>query len=1041
MSNSGNYVKPYSDILGTEAQDDLEQSLASIIPNYKLYDEEQLHRWETWAKVSDALGMKRADFVKNIPEAIRQFLRRDLTNKIPEIPEAWWWIYFWRLTWNFHFEPDPWFESKWWAWMEVRGKQECLNMTGCQNCLGKNIPVMMADGSKKLSQDVRQGDLLMGPDGTPRRVLILHRGIAPLYKITPKIGSPWVCTGNHKLELECTRPRTNRSGSKNSKHQVGSRIKVTPEEWLQWSDAMKISYKQVHVGVDFPEEDLPVDPYIVGLWIGDGTKRSVSLTTADKEIEDEWTSYFKSNGYNVRCDLTGGGKAKTLHVSGGEYDGSKSKIKTQFSSFVKNGSKRIPVDYLRSSRKQRLELLAGIVDTDGSNAGTYIEIVQTDQSTAKDIVELAQSLGFLVNTRVRETNYVLKDGSKAKTNRINIIGDFRELPCRLDRKIPQKNYGKGCRKPQCTGFTVEPIGDGEFYGWTVDKDNMFLLGDGCVTNNSGKSMWAATFPLVQLIVWEQDCKSYLSGPYKSHTDDKVWAELQTQLAIVKNHGIPIKEAYGVELIENKNEILVKTDQGQGLIKFIASQEAASIIGSKTKDHSDTSGRKGISMLAIDEYVENTNTDFSRGFANFRSNYNSLLVLACNPDPSRALAASVSSFIMPIDKKPSEMRKGVDFRWRTSKGIVIRFAWQNCPNKIIGANRWKYLMNEQRKAKQEHEDDVVRAGQLDAWPFGGDGANTLTDAARQTAAGVFTQFYKLFDFELSVLALDPAFGGEDPAVYTIVDVGMVNVGGDEKKRIVAREQGIIQGIEADFIATPEFCEKVNEIIRYRQDRGDTETQFLETIRPGMKLGAMAQGAIEAAHLCISKGIRFDCFVYDASQRADCHDWIVKVFGHRNLVWWYEGSRNLRMEEGDDWFVWPVETRNDKFNMTQYVRWSEKYSRVITMIWSFACRMINAGYFANGDAVQRGLSELGARELHASNAGKMDIWSKADIKRGEFRGRKIPKMKSPAWGETLAISIYFAIRYKKAIDIHNHEVKHHIGATDGDWDQWLDIHSDY
>lgn len=691
MSNSGNYVKPYSDILGTEAQDDLEQSLASIIPNYKLYDEEQLHRWETWAKVSDALGMRRADFVKNIPEAIRQFLRRDLTNKVPEIPEAWWWIYFWRLTWNFHFEPDPWFELKWWAWMEVRGKQECINMAGCQN--------------------------------------------------------------------------------------------------------------------------------------------------------------------------------------------------------------------------------------------------------------------------------------------------------------------------------------------------------------SGKSLWTATFTIIQLIVWEQDCKAYLSGPYKTHTGDKLWLGLEDQMTILKHKGIPIKEAYGVDMVQNKDEIFVQTDKGKGLIKFIASQEAASVVGSKTKDHSDTSGRKGISLLSVDEYVENTNTDFSRGFANFRSNYNSLLILSCNPDPSRVMAPNVASFIAPIDKKISEMKKSTDFRWRTSKGVVIRFSWDNCPNKIVGYNRWKYLMNEARKQKQEYEDEVARSAQLDAWPFGGDGANTLTDTARQTAAGVFTQFYKLFDFELSVLALDPAFGGEDPAVYTIVDVGMVNVGGDEKKRIVAREQGIIQGIEADYIATPEFCEKVNEIIRYRHDRGDTETQFLETIRPGMKLGAMAQGAIEAAHLCISKGIRFDCFVYDASQRADCHDWIVKVFGHRNLVWWYEGSRNLRMEEGDDWFVWPVETRNDKFNMTQYVRWSEKYSRVITMIWSFACRMINAGYFANGDAVQRGLSELGARELHASNAGKMDIWSKADIKRGEFRGRKIPKMKSPAWGETLAIAIYFAIRYKKAIDIHNHEVKHHIGATDGDWDQWLDIHSDY
>ena len=563
---------------------------------------------------------------------------------------------------------------------------------------------------------------------------------------------------------------------------------------------------------------------------------------------------------------------------------------------------------------------------------------------------------------------------------------------------------------------------------------------GC--QNSGKSAFGAWFPLVQLIVWDKDCKAYLSGPYKTHTDDKLWGELEKEYSILHSVGVPLKQLFDVEIIRKKSEFTIETKQGAGLIKFIASQEAASVVGSKTKDHSDTSGRKGISLFMVDEYVENTNTDMERGFGNFRSNYNSLLILACNPNPMTALHPNVVSFIDPIDRKRGEMRKDRDFRWRTRKGLVARFDWNNCPNRVLNKNRWPYLMNEIRRSSQTMESDDVRAGQLDAWPFGSDGANSLTDAQRQIAAGVFSEFYFENAPHLRILSVDPAFGGDDPAVYTILDVAQVNAGSQIRTRFVGVEQGYIEGIDSNFIADARFCRKVAEIISYREAKGDRDMKFLREITVGSNVGPMAQGAVEAAHLCISKRVPFDCFTFDASQRADCYDWIVKVFGHQNLVWWYEGSRRLITEEGEDWFRWPFRTRDEKQAGTRYEKWSDYCGRVITMIWAFACEVINNGYVINGAAIQKSLDELGAREVAATASGKVDVWSKEDIKRGTFQGKKIPKMKSPAWAETLAMAIYFAVRFKNAIELGElPELSHHFGQSRENWDDWLDLHARY
>jgi hypothetical protein len=590
-------------------------------------------------------------------------------------------------------------------------------------------------------------------------------------------------------------------------------------------------------------------------------------------------------------------------------------------------------------------------------------------------------------------------------------------------------------------YEPDPWFEVKWWLWLEERGKREALNmAGC--QNSAKTFFLSIFPLVQLIVWDKDCKAYLSGPYKTHTDDKLWGEIETQLTVLRSVGVPLMHTFGIEIQQKKSEFLVETPKGTGLIKFIASQEAASVVGAKTKDHRDTSGRIGISIFIVDEYVENTNTDMERGFGNFRSNYNSLLILACNPNPMTALHPNVVSFIDPIDRKRGEMRKDRDFRWRTRKGIVVRFDWNNCPNRILDKNRWPYLMNEIRRSSQTMESDEVRAGQLDAWPFGSDGANSLTDAQRQIAAGVFSEYYFENSPHLRILSVDPAFGGDDPAVYTLLDVAQVNVGGQIRTRFVGVEQGYIDGIDSNFIADAPFCRKVADIIAYREAKGDRDMKFLREITVGSQIGPMAQGAVEAAHLCITKRVPFDCFTFDASQRADCYDWIVKVFGHQNLVWWYEGSRRLITEEGEDWFRWPFRTRDDRQAGTRHEKWSDYCGRVITMIWAFACEVINNGYVINGAAIQKSLDELGAREVAPTPSGKVDVWSKEDIKRGTFQGKKIPKMKSPAWGETLAMAIYFGVRFKSAVELGElPELSHHFGRGQESWDDWLELHARY
>src|SRR3990172_12985037 len=144
--------------------------------------------------------------------------------------------------------------------------------TGGGKCFGAGTTVLMFDGSIKQVEDVVIGDLLMGPDSTPRLVASICHGVGPLMKITPIKGEPWVCNDEHILTVQdtCT----------------GVVTDIAVPDYLRQTSTFKHRNKQFSVGASFKPRPIEIDPYFVGLWLGDGNKnlKSVTITKPDREI-------------------------------------------------------------------------------------------------------------------------------------------------------------------------------------------------------------------------------------------------------------------------------------------------------------------------------------------------------------------------------------------------------------------------------------------------------------------------------------------------------------------------------------------------------------------------------------------------------------------------------------------------------------------------------------------------------------------------------------------------------------------------------------
>jgi deoxycytidine triphosphate deaminase len=256
--------------------------------------------------------------------------------------------------------------------------------------LALDTEVATPDGWR-LMEEIRPGDLVFDERGSPTLVVAATPPLEgrPCREVVFSDGTSIVCDASHQWST-CDK-NGRRYGRRKERivttDEIGRTLLVRGERNHQVRLAEPVRY---------PERELPVDPYVLGAWIGDGTRTKAEITCADEGILAE----IRRSGYAVEAQRTRplvhriGGTGHTRSALTGQMEMNDSLSSTlRWTGLL--GQKVIPSDYLRSSVAQREALLQGLMDTDG-----YVDelgrcdITTVDEGLAAQYFELVASLGF-----------------------------------------------------------------------------------------------------------------------------------------------------------------------------------------------------------------------------------------------------------------------------------------------------------------------------------------------------------------------------------------------------------------------------------------------------------------------------------------------------------------------------------------------------------------------------------------------------------------------------------------------------------------------
>ncbi len=347
-------------------------------------------------------------------------------------------------------------------------------------CHALGTIIVMWDGTLKKVEDIVVGDVLMGDDSTPRKVLSLARGREMMYWVRQNKGVDYRVNESHILSLKRSRTEY--------KHKNGDILDIELKEFLQKSKKFKSNYKGYRVAVEFEEKTTTIEPYFLGLWLGAGNSNSAQITNTDEEVKNYLYEYGDRLKIPVSVSILNNNPKHTRYKLHKDYDNDWSFLEFEINRLNLRNNKHIPHHYLVNNTQKRLELLAGLVDSDGHylKGSNGYEITFKNKHLAQQLKFLVDSLGFRASlipkkATIKSINY------ETEVYRVRFFGDVDKIPARIPRKkaLPWRDTHRTWLQ---TGFKIEKDIIDDYYGFVIDGNHRFLLEDMTVVHNTAFSL-------------------------------------------------------------------------------------------------------------------------------------------------------------------------------------------------------------------------------------------------------------------------------------------------------------------------------------------------------------------------------------------------------------------------------------------------------------------------------------------------------------------------------------------------------------------------
>ncbi len=257
--------------------------------------------------------------------------------------------------------------------------------------LALDTPIPTPNGWTTMGE-LNTGDKVYGLDGKTCNVIHAHDVLhnRECYKVTFDNGESIIADAEHLWYTESKDERRGSKGSVKTTEQIFNTLNT-------FGDEPNHRIPTNINGVEGIKKNLPIEPYVLGVWLGDGTNDCNSITVGKRDITEiidilnnQQTQFDKLTLHEYNTDVF------TLRISVNENVQTKGLLSLLTSNNLRN-NKHIPNDYMLASREQRLHLLQGLIDSDGYiNKNGICQFYNTNIPLVKQVKELTESLGYKV---------------------------------------------------------------------------------------------------------------------------------------------------------------------------------------------------------------------------------------------------------------------------------------------------------------------------------------------------------------------------------------------------------------------------------------------------------------------------------------------------------------------------------------------------------------------------------------------------------------------------------------------------------------------